>query len=196
MPSAFSVSASGSTHSGANTPTICRLTPAGLESGPSRLKIVRVPISSAGRPDMAHRRMMRRREHEADAGFADAVADRFGRDVDLDAERGEHVGGAGLRGKAAIAMLGDRHAGAGDHEGRRRRDVDAVRAVAAGADDVDGAFGRFDPQHLLAHGGDRAGDLVDRLAAHAQRHQERADLAGRRFAGHDRCRTPSALRRR
>ena len=29
-----------------NTPTICRRTPAGLESGPSRLKMVRVPSST------------------------------------------------------------------------------------------------------------------------------------------------------
>ena len=36
-----------------------------------------------------------------------------------------------------------------------------------------------------AHGADGADDLVDRLAAHAQRHQEAADLRRRRFAGHD-----------
>ncbi len=45
-PSSRSTSASGSTHSGAKTPTSWRDTPAGLESGPSRLKIVRVPSST------------------------------------------------------------------------------------------------------------------------------------------------------
>ena len=44
--------------------------------------------------------------------------------------------------------------------------------------------GAVDAQHLRAHRGDGAGDLVDGLAAHAQRHQERAHLRGRRFAGH------------
>ena len=44
--------------------------------------------------------------------------------------------------------------------------------------------GRLDAQHLGAHGGDRAGDLVDGLAAHPQRHQEAAHLRRRRFARH------------
>ena len=38
--------ASGSTHCRENTPTIWRLTPAGLDSGPSRLKMVRVASST------------------------------------------------------------------------------------------------------------------------------------------------------
>ena len=43
---------------------------------------------------------------------------------------------------------------------------------------------RLHAQHLGAHGGDRAGDLVDGFAAHAQRHQQAAHLRGRRFARH------------
>ena len=73
-------------------------------------------------------------------------------------------------------MLGDGHAAAGDDEGRERRDVVAARLVAAGADDVDGPLGRRDRQHAAAHGRDRADDLVERLAAHPQRHQEAAGL--------------------
>ena len=38
---------------------------------------------------------------------------------------------------------------------------------------------------LRAHRRDRAGDLVDRLAPHPQRHQEAADLRRRRLARHD-----------
>ena len=45
-------------------------------------------------------------------------------------------------------------------------------AVAAGADDVDGTGRCFDPHHARAHHLGSAGDLVHRLAAHAQRHQE------------------------
>ena len=70
------------------------------------------------------------------------AADLFGRKVDLDAERGERVGGAGARGQRAVAVLGDRHAAAGDDEGGAGRDVERARAVAAGADDVDGIGGR------------------------------------------------------
>ena len=42
----MSTCASGSIHWRENTPTICRRTPAGLDSGPSRLKMVRVPSST------------------------------------------------------------------------------------------------------------------------------------------------------
>jgi hypothetical protein len=81
-------------------------------------------------------------------------------------------------------MLGDRHAGTGDDEGRQRRDVVGAAGIAAGADDVDGIGRRFDRQHLGAHRGDGADDLVDGFAADAQRHQEAADLRRRRLAGH------------
>ncbi len=96
----------------------------------------------------------------------------------------QHVGGAGLRRQRAIAVLGDRHAGAGDDERGAGRDVERAGGVAAGADHVDRVGRRFHAQHLGAHGGDRAGDLVDGFAAHAQRHQQRAHLRGRRFARH------------
>ena len=45
-PRFFNTCASGSVHCRENTPIICRRTPAGLESGPSRLKMVRVPSST------------------------------------------------------------------------------------------------------------------------------------------------------
>ena len=62
--------------------------------------------------------------------------------VDVDAERGEDIGGAGLGGEGAVAVLGHRHAAAGDDERRGGRDVEGAGAVAAGADGVDGAGGR------------------------------------------------------
>ena len=46
VPNCARTWAIGSTHSPANTPMSCRLAPAGLASGPSRLKIVRVPSST------------------------------------------------------------------------------------------------------------------------------------------------------
>ena len=86
---------------------------------------------------------------------------------------------------ARLPCLATGHAGAGDDEGRGGGDVVAAGGVAAGADDVDGALGRLDAEHLRAHGGDRAGDLVHGLAAHAEADEERADLRRRRLAGHD-----------
>ena len=106
--------------------------------------------------------------------------------VDVDAERRQHVGRARFRREIAVAVLGHRHAAAGDDERRRGRDVEGAGAVAAGADGVDGARRRLDRQRLGAHGARGAGDLLDRLAAHAQRHQERAHLRRRRVARHHR----------
>ena len=57
--------------------------------------------------------------------------------LDLDAERAEHVGRARLRRQRAVAVLGDRHAGARDDEGRAGRDIVGAGGVAAGADHVD-----------------------------------------------------------
>ncbi len=85
---------------------------------------------------------------------------------------------ARLGGGRAIAVLGDRHAAAGDDQRRQRRDIVGAGTVAAGADDVDRVRGRFDAQHLGAHGGHGAGDFVDGFAADPKRHQEAAHLRG------------------
>ena len=124
-----------------------------------------------GRPDILHRRVMRRREHEADPSLGDAARDPFRRQIDIDAERGKHVGSTRTRGQRAIAVLGDGHAGAGHNDRGAGGNVERARSVAAGADDVDRVGRRGYAQHLGAHRRDRAGDLIDRLAAHAQRHQ-------------------------
>ena len=49
-------------------------------------------------------------------------------------------------------MLGDLDAGAGDDQRRAGRDIVGARAIAAGADDVDGVRRRVDRRHLGAHG--------------------------------------------
>ncbi len=79
-------------------------------------------------------------------------------------------------------MLGDGHPAGGDDHRGERRDVVGAGAVAAGADDVDRVFRRLHPQHARAHRRHRAGDFLDRLAAHPQRHQETADLRRRDIA--------------
>ena len=94
----------------------------------------------------------------------------------------QRVGGARARRGGAIAVLGDRNAAGGDDDRGERRDIVGAGTVAAGADDVDRVGGRCDAQHLGAHRGDCAGDLVDAFAAHPQRHQEAAHLRRRHFA--------------
>ncbi len=138
------------------------------------------------RTDMLHGRVMGRREHEADAGFLDAARDHFGAEVDLDAERLQHVGRAGFAAQGTVAVLGDGNAGGCGDNRRGGRDVEGFGAVAApGADDVDDILGGVDGDHLFAQDRDGGGDLADRLALDAEAHQEGADLAGRGFALHD-----------
>jgi hypothetical protein len=107
------------------------------------------------RADMAHRRMVHRRHHEADPGLGQAAFHHLGADHHVQAQFGQRIGRAGFRRQVAVAVLGHRHAGAGDDEGRRGRDVQRALAVAAGADDVHRARGRphgvaFRPHHVAA----------------------------------------------
>jgi hypothetical protein len=60
--------------------------PAGLVSGPRMLKMVRTPEFAPHRRDMPHRRVMDRREHEAEAGLGQAARDRFGWQFDRRAQ--------------------------------------------------------------------------------------------------------------
>ena len=130
----------------------------------------------AHRRPVLHRRVVHRRPHEADTGLGDGARNGDGRHVELDAERGQHVGGTRQRGDGAVAVLGDLHPGAGRDQCRAGRDVIGAVSVAAGADDVDRVGRRVDGEHARAHASARARDLRDRLAAHAQRHQERCHL--------------------
>ena len=141
----------------------------------------------AHRRRVLHRAVVDRREHEADAGLADALRDLLGRQHDVGAERLQHVGAAGFRRHRAAAVLGDPRAGRRGDEHRRGRDVEGVRRVAAGADDVDQmlAVGDLDLGRELAHHLRRGGDLADGLLLHAQADGERRDHHRRHLAAHD-----------
>ena len=75
-----------------------------------------------------------------------------------------------VRRHAAPAVLGHARAGGGGDEHRRGRDVEGVRAVAAGADDVDQvrAVDAPAPASRTRASPGRGGDLADRLLLHAQ----------------------------
>ena len=68
--------------------------PAGLVSGPSRLKTVRTPKSRAHRAGMAHRRMIQRREHEGHARRRQRVRHLGRAKLDVNPQRLKHVGAA------------------------------------------------------------------------------------------------------
>ena len=113
---------------------------------------------------------------------------RSGRLLEVDAELLEHVGRACRRARGPVAVLRHRRAGGRGDERGRRRDVERVRAVAAGADDVDDRRAlRRDGDDVLAHRLGEARDLVGRLALRPQRDEEAGDLGRRRLAVHDRA---------
>ena len=125
-------------------------------------------------------------EQEPDAGFTDAAFDRVHRGVEVDAQGGEHVRRPRPRGHGAVAVLGDRHAAGRHNKSRGGRNIIGARRVAAGAAGIHRAFGRGDFQHFGAHDAGGAGQFRNTFAAHAQRHQEGADLCRAYGSGHDR----------
>ena len=137
---------------------------------------------------MAHGRMMSAGEHEAEAELVDRARDLLGRLFDGDAERLEHVGRACRRAHGAVPMFCHRCAGRCGHERRSRGDVERVRSVATGPDDVDHGRARGrDGDDVLAHRRGEARDLVGRLALVAQRDEEARDLGRCRLSVHDRA---------
>ena len=129
--------------------------------------------------------MERGSEHEAHADLAEAPLHALRPQVDLDAGGLEHVGAAGRAGDGAVAVLGDAEAGANGHQRGDGRDVDGVRAVAAGAAGVHDVAINMDAQGLVAHDLRHAGNLLGGLALDAQRRHECAELRGRGLARHD-----------
>ena len=101
----------------------------------------------------------------------------------------EHVGGTALRRRGASAVLADRHPGPGDDDGGHRADVDRVAAIAAGADDVDGARPQLVTERhecrRVEHGVEQTRQLLGGLALGAQGDDEPDQLCGRRVAGED-----------
>ena len=117
--------------------------------------------------------------------------------VDVHTQLFHHVGGTALRSDAAIAVLGDAHAGSGGDKGGRSRNVERAAGVAAGAAGIDErvSFGIAGIENGIAvelewngRGADGFGksdDFFDRFALHVQRHQQRRNLRVGALAGED-----------
>jgi hypothetical protein len=125
------------------------------------------------------------REHEDAAGLPQDRGQTLQRRFDIDTQRREHIGTAGLRGQSPVAMLGNLHAAGREHKGIGGGNIQRGGAIAAGAADVDRVFRNVDRDHPAAQGADRAGQLGHRFAARPQSHQQAADLHLRRLAVHD-----------
>ncbi len=186
LPSCPSTSAIGRTHCGANTPTSEAPRPGRVGQRPQQVEDRAGAELDAGRADVAGGAVVARRHQEADAGLPQAAPHDRHVGVDIDAERGQHVGRARFRREIAVAVLGHRHAAAGDDERGRGRDVEGAGArrrrcrrcrSRPAARRSSSAFARMV----------RAAPVISstRLAAHPQRHQEAAHLRRRGVAAHD-----------
>ena len=130
---------------------------------------------SSGRSGVAERRVEPRGQAEADARLLDAASHAGGRQLDHHPEGFQQVGRAALRRRGTVAVLAHRHPGAGHDEGGQGRDVDAVAAVAAGADDVDRPVGQI--RRAATPGGPRR---AWRRACRSARRRFRPSCAGPR----------------
>ena len=124
-------------HSGANTPVSWRRTRAGLASGPSRLKIVRVPSSTRGPAAWRIDGWWRGANRKAQSAARRMSGSRSSGTSTLTPSAASTSAPPVRDGQRAVAVLGHRHAAAGHDEGHGGGDVQRAGGVAAGAADVD-----------------------------------------------------------
>ena len=146
---------------------------------------------------MLHRRVHGRGEKKSNSDLLQAGCNLRRRELDVDAQRFHDVCRSALRGHAAIAMLGDAHAGARYNEGRCRRNVECAAGVAASATGVNQriascAAGVKDGISLQvqrigggADGFGKTDNFFDGLTLHVQGDQQRRNLRVRALAGED-----------
>ena len=144
------------------------------------------------RSGVLHRRVMRGGEAERHARFGEALREHFARNLQVHAQRFEHLRRAGLAGDRAVAVLGDRNAarpqGARCDQGRCGGNVErpgVIAACAAGVDDRQ-AIGHVDVDRFASHDPRGAEHLVDGGAAELDHRQQRRGLGLAGLAGHDR----------
>ena len=138
--------------------------------------------------DILHRGVVLLREEEAHSGFVKELYASLRALVDVYAEGFKTVGGAAARGSGAVAVLRDLHAACCRDERRGGGDVEAVRVVAARADDFKHIHARFYLRRVIAHGSRAARDFVGGLSLRALCRESREEsrvLCGRGVAVHD-----------
>ena len=96
----------------------------GIGQGPSRLNMVRMPSSTRTAATWRMAVWWRGAIRKPILFSHRHSPNQAGVGVDLDAERGQHVGRAGFRRQGAVAVLGHRNAASGDHQRRGGRDID------------------------------------------------------------------------
>ena len=169
-----------------NTPMTWLGALAGLVSGPSRLNMVRAPISRRGpmacfmAPWCAGANMNPTPTSRMQRATCSGVQ------VQAHPQGLQYVGAAAAPGRRAVAVLGDAGPCRRRHEGAGGGDVECTHGVAAGAAGVHEVICvHLDPRSQLAHHPCRGGKFVDGLALHAQTDKKPAGLGLGGLAAHD-----------
>src|SRR5688500_17864079 len=87
-----------------------------------------------------HRRVELRREHESNTKLIDCLGDLLRRQIQVDTEGREDIRRAAMRRLSAVAMLGNLTSRPRQDKCRRSGNIERVRAVTAGADDIVDGF--------------------------------------------------------
>jgi hypothetical protein len=114
--------------------------PARIQQRSQHVENRALPFGGEQLPRLRHRlerRMIQRRKKEAEPDALDARDHTFLRQVDLDAQRLQHIRATCLGGDAAIAVLRHAHASRREDEHRRARHIEEMQLVSACADDIE-----------------------------------------------------------
>ena len=122
---------------GEKTPITCALAPAGLVSGPARLKMVRKPSARRTGCTRFMRRVQVGSVEKHESRRAQALDGDFRLQFDRHAQCLEHIRRSAFRGQAAVAVLGYLCAGRGRHQCRAGRDIEGSPVIPAGAAGID-----------------------------------------------------------
>ena len=148
---------------------------------------------TAHRGGKAHRRVHFVSEKERDADLIENGAQLINLDVQVDAQRLDHVGRTGLRRGRPVTVLNERNAHRGQHDRGHGRNVDGLVAVPARADDVEGAAGQVHALRVILHAISEAMDLLDRGSLDRHGSQEGGEAGFTQLAAHHLVHEPVGL---
>jgi hypothetical protein len=149
---------------------------------------VGIPKLAPNRPDVAHGRVHRGREHERDTSLLQRPRRELDRCIEHDTKLLQYVGAARLRGERAVTVLRDPHSSAGSEQCGGRGDVERRHGTATGSARVHqiALVAHWQVDHGRPQRAGGAGDFVRGLALHAQTDEQRRDLSRRALPAHHR----------
>ncbi len=142
---------------------------------------------AAHRRGMFHRTVVVGRKHETDAGGGNRLRHGLRFQVDVHPEQFQHIGAAGFARDRTAAVFGDFGARCRGDKHRRRRHIEGMRGIAAGAAGIDQLW-RIRHRHRggkLAHHRGRGGDFTDGFLFDAQTGNDCSNQHRRHLAAHD-----------